>query len=342
MITIDGSFGEGGGQILRSSLALSAITKTPVSIAQIRKNRSKPGLRAQHRCCARAAARVCNGLLHGDEIGSTALQFEPQDIVGGVYEFEIETAGSCSLVLQTVLPMFLHARSTAEMHVYGGTHNSWAPSLDFLDQSFFQVLRRLGVQISVEVIKAGFYPRGGGHVLCQLDASNFKGSLEIIERGRLQEARSIISTAGLKEHVAEREETQLRKDLGLKKKQQHCIDYVDTPSVGNYVSVVDAYEHITCCFGEPGKQGVAAERIASKVAKQCRAFRQQDAAVDEYLADQLMLPLLLADGGIYSVSNLSLHSKTNAAVIEQFCGSKVSFVEREELHCVQVEPINTG
>ena len=336
MLTIDASMGEGGGQILRSSLALSAICQQPITLQNIRAKRSTPGLQAQHLCAVRAAARVCNGQLEGDELRSMEITCYPQEIQGGYYEFDIGTAGSCSLVLQTILPMFLHARCQAELRIVGGTHNPWSPSMDFMQHAFLPLLDRMGAQVDVEIERYGFYPRGGGVLHVKIDASGFGGTFELMERGRRVGMQSVVTTVNLPSNIGEREENRLRTKLGLKKKQQHYREITDAHCEGNFVSVVVESEHVTECFGEPARRGVQAERIADKVAKQVKKYLKATAPVGEYLADQLMLPVLLAGGGRYAATCASQHSMTNADVINMFCGDKVELITVDDQVHVQV------
>ncbi|NRA38977.1 MAG: RNA 3'-terminal phosphate cyclase [Planctomycetes bacterium] len=330
MFTIDGSMGEGGGQVLRSSLALSAICQRPYTLSNIRAKRSNPGLQAQHLCSVRAAARVSNAAVEGDALRSRELSFYPQDIVGGYHEFHIGTAGSCSLVLQTILPMFLYAKSVAEIRIHGGTHNPWSPSIDFMQHSFLPLLRRMGAEISLEVETPGFYPRGGGCIHVQIDARNFGTPIQLLERGKKPAVHSLITSVNLPMHIGEREEDRIRTKLGIKKKQQKHVYTTEALCEGNFVSIIVDSEYISECFGEPAKRGVPADRIADKVCKQVKKYLKHTAPVGEYLADQLLLPMLLAGGGEFIATKASLHATTNAETIALFCGERVSVDECEE------------
>ncbi len=340
MLHIDGRMGEGGGQILRSSLALSAITNTPYVLDHIRGKRSNPGLQAQHLCSVRAAARVCNALVTGDELRSSELSFEPQDIVGGYFEFDIGTAGSCSLVLQTILPMFLHARCQAELRIRGGTHNPWSPSIDFIQSTFIPLLKHMGADIELTVETPGFYPKGGGCIHVRINTEYFGKDLHVLKRGKVQSIESIITSLHLPEHVAERETETIRRKLGLKKKQQEVRQLDSGISEGNFVSILVRSEGITECFGEPGKIGVPAERIAEKVCKQVKKYQKHGAPVGEYLADQLLLPLLLGGGGSFVATEASLHSTTNADVIGIFCDPRVEITQQDQGMRFNVSPLS--
>ena len=339
MFTIDGSVGEGGGQMLRSSLALSAICKQPLQLDNIRSKRPKPGLQAQHLCAVQAAARVSNAYVDGDTLHSCAINFQPQDIIGGYHEFDIGTAGSCSLVLQTILPMFLHARAEAEIRIRGGTHNPWSPGIDFLQHAFVPLLRKLGLIIDINLETPGFYPRGGGCLHIQVDARNFHGSLDILERGRKTDMFSIATLARLPEKVAEREQAVIQSTLGIKPKRQQHIRYDDCISEGNFLSVVVEHEHICEVMSEPGKMRVPAERIANTVCKQVKSYLKHTAPVGEHLTDQLLLPLLLADGGSFICHAPSLHTTTNADLINQCCGPLISFTDAGDNTLVRVKPL---
>ena len=162
MIEIDGSFGEGGGQIIRSSLALSAVTGRPFHIANIRAGRKKPGLKLQHVTAVKAATRICNARTEGAELQASEITFEPQPIVGGHYDFKISTAGSVTLVAQTVLPALMLAEQPSTLTFEGGTHNPWAPPFDFLQRSFLPQLNKFGPRVNVKLERPGFFPNGGG------------------------------------------------------------------------------------------------------------------------------------------------------------------------------------
>lgn len=329
MLTIDGSTGEGGGQILRSSLALSAITQQPLHLKNIRAQRSKPGLHAQHLCSVRAAAQVSNATVTGDELHSQDITFQPQAIIGGYHECDIGTAGSCSLVLQTILPMFLHARCQADIRIHGGTHNPWSPSLDFIQYCFIPLLRSMGADIELTVEKVGFYPRGGGCIHLIIDATHCEKPLSLLQRGAHTSLHSIITSHNVPEHIGEREMAVLAARLALHHSEQQHFHAEDTESEGNFVSVIIESEHITECCGQPAKRGIPAERVANNVCNDVKKYLKASAPVGEYLADQLLLPMLVANGGTFLASCASLHSTTNAAVITQFCGEKVTFTEND-------------
>ncbi len=339
MFTIDGSVGEGGGQMLRSSLALSAICKQPLRLEQIRSKRPKPGLQAQHLCALQAAARVSNAYVEGDSLHSTVINFQPQTIIGGYHEFDIGTAGSCSLVLQTILPMLLHAREQAEIRIRGGTHNPWSPGIDFLQHAFVPLLRKLGVQISINLEAPGFYPRGGGCLHIHIDARNFAGRLDIVERGLQTDMFSMATVARLPDTIAEREQAVIQSSLGLKAKRQQNIRYDDCISEGNFLSVVIEHEHICEVISEPGKMRVPAERIANNVCKQVKRYLKHTAPVGEHLADQLLLPMLLADGGSFVCHAPSLHCTTNADLINHCCGPLISFSDAGDNTLVRIDPL---
>ncbi len=183
-ITIDGSQGEGGGQILRSAVGLAAVVGKAVQIDKIRAGRSKPGLMRQHLTAMKAAAEICEGALTGAELGSTALTFEPQQVVPGKYKFSIGTAGSATLVLQTILPALLTASGPSEIVLEGGTHNQWAPPFDFLQRAYLPIVNRMGPQVDATLERHGFYPAAGGRMVVNVTPANSLKGYDLLERGK--------------------------------------------------------------------------------------------------------------------------------------------------------------
>ena len=191
MIEIDGSQGEGGGQIVRSSLTLSAITSQPIKITNLRSGRKKPGLKRQHLTAVRAAAKICGAAVHGDVIGSKQLKFEPQEVAAGDYYFRVGTAGSATLVLQTVLPALLTASGESKITLEGGTHNPWAPPFDFLAKAYLPLLNRMGPHVEATLLRPGFYPAGGGRFVVAVQPREKLASFDLIDRGPIKQRRVI-------------------------------------------------------------------------------------------------------------------------------------------------------
>lgn len=331
MITIDGSQGEGGGQILRTSLALSAITGTPVTIEKVRAKRPKPGLQRQHLVAVLAAARVCGGQVEGAELGSRALVFHPQKPISGDYHFDIGSAGSCTLVLQTVLPILLHGEGASTVTITGGTHNGMAPPVEFLAESFLPVLHRVGISASIELTRHGFYPAGGGAIRATIQpafgmvgkANGGVAALDLCERGKAISRHAEAIVANLPAHVASREAQAVKHGL------HWSHDEVDEREVradgpGNALIARLRYANVTTVVSAFGELRKAAEKVAAEAVSQVRRFTEAGVPVCEHLADQLLLPLALGAGGRFRTVKPSDHTTTNAAIIARFLGDVVT------------------
>ena len=327
MITIDGSQGEGGGQILRTSLALSAITGTSVTIERIRAKRPKPGLQRQHLVAVLAAARVCGGQVEGAALGSKALTFHPQLPVAGDFHFDIGSAGSCTLVLQTVLPILLHANATSTISIRGGTHNGMAPPVEFLAESFLPVLHRTGISATVELVRHGFYPAGGGALRAVIQPGIATSPLELLECGKTISRHAQALVSNLPAHVASREAQAVKNLL------HWSHDEVDEREVtadgpGNALLVRLRFANVTTVISAFGELRKSAEKVAQECVKDARRHLEASVPVCEHLADQLLLPLALGAGGTFRTVKPSEHLTTNAAIIAQFLGEVVTWEQR--------------
>lgn len=323
MIEIDGSIGEGGGQILRSALALSMVTGMPFRIRNIRASRPKPGLMRQHLSAVRAAAQVCDASVCGDEVGSCEIEFRPGSIRPGDYRFAIGTAGSTTLVLQTVLPALLASRSASSVTVSGGTHNSHAPSVHFLKHAFAPILGRMGRDVDVRLERYGFYPAGGGLVTARVSPGERLSPVELFERGEVIGRRAIATVAGLSGAIAKRELGVIQSVLGWEDAAVRIEQLTDDVGPGNVLSVEVQAERVTEVFTGFGERGVSAEQVADGVAKSVRSYLAMGVPVWCHLADQLMLPMAIAGGGGFTTGRLSSHAETNAEVIEKFLPIKL-------------------
>lgn len=315
-IELDGSQGEGGGQILRTALSLSMLTGTPFRIQKIRAKRSKPGLLRQHLTAVNAAAAVCGAEVEGAATGSQTLAFAPGRIRGGDYRFAIGTAGSCTLVLQTVLPALWFADAPATLTVSGGTHNPAAPPADFLIRSWLPLVRAMGVDMDIELLRHGFYPAGGGEVKASVRPIAALHGLALESRGEPQATRAVAVVAGVPGEVARRELDRVAAQLGPVEREIRQLPSREGP--GNVLMVELAYAHLTEVFTGFGERGLPAERVADGVARLARQYRDTPGAVGEHLADQLLLPLALAGQGSFTTTTLSSHLTTNIEVIEKF------------------------
>jgi RNA 3'-terminal phosphate cyclase (ATP) len=315
-VEIDGSFGEGGGQILRTSLALSLITGTPFRIFNIRRKRSKPGLRRQHLTAVRAAARIGAAELEGDALNSSELTFRPGSVVGGDYEFDVGSAGSTTLVFQTVFPALLQASQPSVLRFTGGTHNHGGPPWDFLDRVFLPVLRTMGAHVTIDLERHGFAPGGEGRWTAKVEPSRLR-PLSVPSRGRMRSrvVRALVSN--LPESIAERELATVRKHLDWPEADMRA-EIVEATGPGNIVMISAEFEHLTELATGFGQRGVPAEKVALQAAQCWRSFEQSGAATSEHLADQLLLPLALAGGGSFTTVKPTLHTTTNTEVIRRF------------------------
>lgn len=325
MLEIDASQGEGGGQILRTALSLAMLTGTPITLNRIRAKRPKPGLMRQHLACVQAAQAISGATVSGAELGSAALTFEPGALRGGDYRFEIGTAGSCVLVLQTVWPALLRAPATSVVTLTGGTHNPLAPPFHFIERAFAPLVRRLGTGVDLQLRRHGFYPAGGGEVRVEItpaDAAPLQ-PFDLLTRGALQRAHAECLAPGLARSVAARELETLGAALGWSDDQLLTPTLRQNEGPGNALMATLAFEHVTELFTSFGDKSLSAEQVARQLALQVQAFLASSAALGPFLADQWALPLALAvhesgRAASYTASDLSLHARTNFEVIEKF------------------------
>ncbi|MFN0299026.1 MAG: RNA 3'-terminal phosphate cyclase [Burkholderiales bacterium] len=323
-IELDGSIGEGGGQILRTALALSMCTGRPIKIERIRAKRPKPGLMRQHLTCVQAAKAVSSAKVQGDELGSQILAFEPGPVRAGEYRFNVGSAGSCTLVLQTVLPALMLAPEASQVTLTGGTHNPMAPPYHFLERSFAPLLRRLGVAIELNLRRHGFYPAGGGEFSAAIrPAARGLVLFDLTKRDAASERYAECLVPGLPHSVAVRELAAIGSALGWSGEQLRTPVVRQNEGPGNALMATLHYDNVTEVFTSFGEKGVSAEHVANLLAKQVKAFLVSDGALGPHLADQWMLPLALAiaaQGGssAFTCSEMTPHAKTNIGVIEKF------------------------
>jgi RNA 3'-terminal phosphate cyclase (ATP) len=318
VLTIDGSQGEGGGQILRSSLALSLVTGRPFRITRIRAGREKPGLMRQHLAAVQAAAKVGGAKVSNAALGSTELVFEPGYVRPGEYHFAIGTAGSASLVLQTVLPPLLTADDPSRLTIEGGTYNMHAPPFDFVARTFVPVLNRLGLKLKVKQRRPGFYPAGGGCIEVDIAARSAWAPLGLTERGRLRGRSARALVARLPVSIAERELRVIRRKLGWDEDELQAEEVRDSRGPGNVMMLTLCYDHVTEVFTGFGARGVRAEQVARSAMDEACRYLDCDAPVGEHLADQILLPLALGAGGTFRTTALTDHTTTNIAVLRTF------------------------
>jgi RNA 3'-terminal phosphate cyclase (ATP) len=322
-LTIDGSHGEGGGQILRSALSLAILQQRPIRIERIRAGRAKPGLMRQHLVCVKAAAAISAADVRGAELGSTLLEFTPNALVGGAQHFAIGTAGSAMLVLQTVLPPLLLADAPSRITIEGGTHNMLAPSATFIARCFLPLLRRMGAQVELEVERVGLFPAGGGRIVASVRPSTLT-PIALDARGERREIGAEALVAGVPEHVALREITRIADRFRLRREHITHRDLGRSTGPGNVLSVWAEAEAVSELVTAYGERGVSAEAVADRAADALQAWLDSAAVVGEHLADQLLLPMLLAGGGSFVCGEVSGHLATNAELIRRFGAASIA------------------
>ena len=321
LITVDGSHGEGGGQIIRTALALSAATGQGFEINGIRSRRPQPGLRPQHLAAVRAATLACRAKVSGAFDGSQELRFEPGPVVAGEFDFEIATAGALTLVLQTVLLPLATAPGPSRIAITGGTHVPWSPSYHYLANHWAVVVRNLGLDLSFRLERAGFYPRGGGLAHAEVKPRVRPGSpLFIEERGQLVVVRGTSGAAHRRNQVAERQQKAVRARLWEARRLEVAWSVQAPPaaSPGSYVLLEAVFEKTRAAFGFLGERGVPAETVGDRAARALLKFLDGEGAVDPHLADQLVVPLALAGGGRVTTSQVTAHLETVAEVVTLF------------------------
>lgn len=328
-IEIDGSQGEGGGQILRSALSLSMCTGKPIHIKHIRAKRKTPGLMRQHLTAVTAAVAISHAAVESAQVGSTQLHFAPGAVKGGDYRFSIGTAGSCTLVLQTVLPALLYTSQASNIKFTGGTHNAMSPPFHFLQRAFLPLLHKMGASVDLELNRFGFYPAGGGEITATIKACTKLKPLHLTERGNRLNAYAESFFTALPAHIAERELNVVKQRFGWSDEQLLMREIDRGQGPGNAVLITLEHEQVTEVFTGFAERGVAAETVAKGAATSAQKYMAGNAAVDTYLADQLLLPMALAGGGSFTTTEWSQHAATNAEVIQQFLPIVI--------HCEKIE-----
>jgi RNA 3'-terminal phosphate cyclase (ATP) len=321
LVSIDGAMGEGGGQILRTALALSAATKHPFEIVRIRANRLQPGLRPQHVAAVRAAAMVCGARVGGAFEGSPDLRFEPGEVTAGEFRFEIATAGALSLVLQTVLPALALADGPSRVEVTGGTHVPASPPFHYVAQHWAEAVRPLGLDVRLRLERAGFYPRGGGEAAAVVQPWRRPVvPLVLDERGPLVMLRGTSAVARVPPDVASRQRSSAEGLLWESRRLESTWQELDLPaaSPGSFAMIEAVFEKGRAAFSLLGQRGQRAEVLGERLARTTLRFLEGEGAVDPHLADQLALPMALGGGGRLTTSEVSAHLETVAAVLRLF------------------------
>jgi RNA 3'-terminal phosphate cyclase (ATP) len=333
MLTIDGSYNEGGGQILRTALTLSLATRTPFRIEKIRAGRKRPGLLRQHLTAVEAARRIGAAEIRGAEVNSQELAFVPQDVIPGDYHFSIGTAGSTTLVLQTVLPVLMLASKPSTLTLEGGTHNPAAPPYDFIERVYVPLLNRLGAQVQTQLIMAGFFPAGGGKLTVAIEPPSELRPLELTSRGDIRQRSARALVANLPRSIAERELAVVERKLGWEASNM-TAEIVPSHGPGNIVLLEVECTSVTEVFTGFGERNVRAEIVADRVVTETRQYLAANVAAGQHLADQLLVPMALMRGGIFTTLPLSRHSETNIDTIAKFISAKIRVGTENNRSCV--------
>jgi RNA 3'-terminal phosphate cyclase (ATP) len=321
LIEIDGSQGEGGGQMVRSSLTLALVTCRAFTIRRIRANRDKPGLKRQHLTACKAAAQIGCAKVEGDELGSRELSFRPSILSPGEYQFDVGSAGGTMLVAQTLIPALIIAGASSQITIDGGTHNEWAPPFEFVERVYLPLINRLGPKVSIRLERHGFYPAGQGRIVVQIEPQPLRG-FDLMERGEFRSRQVRALVANIHGKVAEREVDTAIRSLSWSDGEGHAIQ-VKSAGPGNVVMVEQSFENVSEMTSAFGRIGLPAEKVAANSVREMRNYLKRDAPVGEHLADQWMLPLAIAvarTGCAHSfhTTTLSQHSVTHLQIIKRF------------------------
>jgi len=318
-LTLDGAAGEGGGQILRTALTLSMLTGRPFRLVNIRAGRKKPGLMPQHLMAVRSAAAVCRAQIEGDEKGGRDLLFRPGPIQAGAYHFDIGTAGSTALLAQTLVPALALQRRPSRLTLTGGTHVPMSPCFHYLSWQWLPYLERIGLRVRIAMERAGFYPRGGGILSIRTTPPGPLRPVEAIDRGQRLGITGLSAVANLPDHIARRQRRQAESRLARYRPIHIDQQRLEAYGQGTVIALLARFEGGSGCHFELGKLGKRAEAVGEDAARALLHYLQSGAAVDRYLADQLLLPLALVPGrSSYTGERVTGHLITNAQVVRAF------------------------
>jgi len=343
MLQIDGSQGEGGGQIIRSSLALSAVTGKPFCVKDIRAGRKKSGLKRQHVTCVKAAREICGGDAIGAELNSSELTFAPGPIETRDFYFSIGTAGSTTLVAQTVLPALMLADGPSTVTVEGGTHNPGGPPFDFLDRVYLPQVRKMGPDFKATIESYGFFPVGGGKIKIEITPTESLGPLCLIEREQKTKATIKALVSNLPIDICNRELDIVRRKGKWHQAQCHAIEIKNSPGPGNVLMMEFDSGNVNEIVTGFGSKGVRAEDVARRAYRESKPYIEGNFPVSEHLADQLLLPMgLAASQGKSSemvTGPLSLHTTTHIDILKMFLDIQVAVEELgSDIFKIKVSP----
>lgn len=330
MLTIDGSQGEGGGQVLRTSLSMAAVLGRDLRMHSIRAGRSTPGLAAQHLTSIRAAAAVCGAEVHGARIGSQEIVFRPGAVRGGRQRFDVGTAGAATLVLQTVIPPLLLAPKGSLVQIHGGTNVNWSPAQEYLKHVFLPAIEEMGAQVELACLNTGFYPRGVGCIEARIaPLSRPLGGLSWRERGELRSLRAVsVASGSLPEHILGRQIEGARAALGsaglaVERSRPQTL------SPGTMLMIAAGFERGRAGFTANGERGKPAETVGREAGEEAAAFLEGAASVDEHLADQLLIYAAMArEETSFRTAKITDHLRTNACTIREFLQVDIQIDEK--------------
>jgi len=321
--------------MLRSALSLSLVTGKAFRMENIRAKREKSGLLRQHLTAVLAACEIASAEVEGATLGSKTLTFTPGSVRSGNHRFAVGTAGSGTLVFQTILPALMTASGRSEITIEGGTHNMQAPPLDFLQKAFLPVINRLGPKIEIRLEKYGFYPAGGGRFVATIEPCERLSTIQLVERGEIEHRSAVAIVANLPRNIAQREVDTVAKQLNWDTQSTQIFETKNSVGPGNIVLIELTSGNVTEMFCGFGRIGASAESVASEAAGAARSYLVSGAVAGEHLTDQLLLPFALAGGGAFTAEKLNLHSRTNMEIIRSFL--RVDFETSQEGAFTKVE-----
>lgn len=338
MLEIDGSYGEGGGQIIRTAVALSALTKKPIKIKNIRAKRKNPGLSYQHITAIKLVAKICDATVSGLEKGSSFIEFYPNKIKGGDYVFDVGTAGSLTLILQACIPPCLFANGRTKIIITGGTDVKWSPPFDYFSNVFLPILKKMGAIIKIDLLQRGHYPKGGGKVKIEIfPVKNSLSSLNLNQRGDIIKISGVAHTANLPDHVSERMKNGVNEKL--KNYQLKIVTEVSKGySSGAGITLWAETEDTIIGSSAIGERGIRAEIVGEKAANDLITEINSNSTLDNYAADQILPYLALAKSNSCFLANeISMHAKTNMWLIEQFLNVNYQIIDGDQINKVIVQ-----
>jgi RNA 3'-terminal phosphate cyclase (ATP) len=342
MIEIDGSEGEGGGQMLRTALAMSALTGRSFKFTNIRARRDRPGLAAQHLTGVKGVGELCRASMEGASVGSTSLTFEPGIVEAGDYRFDVGTAGSITLVLQACMLACARSRARTEFDIIGGTNVRMSPPSDYLEHVLFPLMRTLGYDIDVKVPARGFYPQGGGEMVVGMAMGERILPLRLEERGRFKGIGGVCFTQKLPDHIAERMASTARKTMVGHAPVKLVIDRRQGHSVGAGLLLFAEYENTVLGSDALGEKGISSEKLGEMAATSLLQEMGGNGTLDRHAADQILPYLSLAAApSTFLVGELTTHFRTQVEMVRKFVDVQIETEAKEGAWQVSVTPNRT-